>query len=411
METKFMTPQTPNDPFYMSAPASPSRISLEVEGLSFFIVPTSPTRRNLKPAYDLDTEPTTPKTCEDSSSHFDEFEFETSRRFDVGEYEVESEQKSEPKVEEPQQNHRRKESFPAMAFADELFSDGKVMPLKPPPRLQYPDDKKFDKQSSTLSSPRSPTGVLRLAFQHRSLWNDDFDPFMVALENVKEEKVGKSQAKSHRRARSMSPLREIGPKGINDLSGSSQQQINQMGLILPTQQSEPNLNKRMESNESAFSMWVSNKNKQMNRQEQVKQVKKSSLNLAEPKGVLSAGRARLVKVGHEKPRKPSLITPTEEAGESAKESRVTCTKETKSQKIKNFLFRSGSMRKISNEDEPKSSNATESRPNITRKFSFKSMGLTQYNEEKRASAVTRMTLIQYRPKSLLCMGYGAKYVQ
>ena len=84
------TPQTPNDPFYMSAPASPSRISLEVEGLCFFSVPTSPTISNLKAAYVFDTEPTTPKTCEDSSSHFDEFEFETSR-FDVGECEVESE--------------------------------------------------------------------------------------------------------------------------------------------------------------------------------------------------------------------------------------------------------------------------------------------------------------------------------
>ncbi|XWS28355.1 hypothetical protein CRYUN_Cryun25bG0061300 [Craigia yunnanensis] len=332
METMCMTPQTPNDPFYMSAPVCPRRISLE--GLCFFSVPTSPTRSNLKP----DTEPTTPKTCEDSSSHIDEFEFETSP-FDVREYEVESEQKSESKVEKPHKNHGRKESFPAMAFVDELFSDGKVMPLKPPPRLQYPNDKRFDEQSSTLSSPRSPTGFLRLLpFQRRSLWNDDFDPFMVALENVKEEKVGKSQAKSHRRARSMSAFKEIGPKGANDLSGSSQQKINQMGLILPTQQSEPNLNKRMENNESDFCMWIPNKNRQMGHQEQVNQVKKSSLKSAEPKGVLFARRARLVKVGHEQPRKPSLITPKVEAGESAKESGLTCTKKTKSQKIKNFLL-------------------------------------------------------------------------
>ncbi|XWS73638.1 hypothetical protein CRYUN_Cryun02cG0145600 [Craigia yunnanensis] len=408
METMSMTPQTPNDPFYMSAPASPRRTSLE--GLCFLSVPTSPTRRTLKAAYDLDTEPTTPKTCEDSSSNVGEFEFETSRRFNVDEYKVESEQKSESQMEDPRQNHVRKESLPAMAFADDLFSDGKVMPLKPPPRLQYPNDKKFDKQSLTLSSPRSPTGVLRLPFHRRSLWNDDFDPFMVALENVKEEKVGKSQA-NHRRARSMSPFREISQKETNELSGSSRQQINQMGLILPTQQSEPNLNKRMESNESTFLMWVTDQNRQMGRQEQVKQVKKSSIKLAEPKGVLFARRARLVKVGHEKPRKPSLITPTVEEGESAKETGVTCTKEAKSQKIKNFLFRSGSMRKISNEDKPKSSNATESRPNLTRKFSFESTGLTQYNEEKRVSEVTRMTLNQYRPKLLLCMGYGVKYVQ
>ncbi|XVF04830.1 hypothetical protein REPUB_Repub05bG0119100 [Reevesia pubescens] len=393
-----MTPQPATEPSYMSAPASPSRISLE--GYCFFNVPTSPTRRTLKAA------------CEDSSSNGDEFEFETSHLFNVVKNEMEPEQKSESQSQDPHENHDRKEALPVPAMA---FSDGKVMPLKPPPRLQYPNDKKFDKQSSTLSPPRSPTGVLRLPFQRRSLWNDDFDPFMVALENVKEEKVGKSQAKNHRRARSMSPFRELSPKGTNDLSGSSQQQINEMGLILPTQQAEPNLNKRketQESNESAFLMWIPDQNRQMGHQEQRKQVKKSPIKLTEPKGVLFARRARLVKVGqHEKPRKPSLITPTVDAGEIAKESGVNCTKETNSKRIKNFLFRSGSMRNISNEDKPTSSNATESRTKLTRKFSFKSMRFTPYNEEKRVYEVNRMTLAQYRPKLLLCMGYGPKYMQ
>ena len=83
-------------------------------------------------------------------------------------------------------------------------------------------------------------------------------------------------------------------------------------------------------------MWIPNKNRQMGRQEQMNHVKKSSLKWTEPKRALFARRERLVKVGHEQPRKPSLITPTVEAGESAKESRLTCTKETKSRKIKNF---------------------------------------------------------------------------
>ncbi|XP_039019161.1 uncharacterized protein LOC120150559 [Hibiscus syriacus] len=156
-----------DDSFYMSAPTSPRRISQEVGGLCFFSVPTSPTKRTLKSAY------------EDSSSNGDdEFEFETSRRFNVGECEVKSQS------EEP---------LPAMAFADELFNDWKVMPLKPPPRLQY----HHHKQSSSLSSsPRSPSSGLRLSFQRRSLWNDDFDPFMAAWKNVKEEKAGRSQAKN-----------------------------------------------------------------------------------------------------------------------------------------------------------------------------------------------------------------------
>lgn len=383
-----MAPETPNDPLYMSAPTSPRRIK---EGLCFLSAPTSPTRRTLKAIYGIDTEPTTPKTWEASSSNSNdadefEFEFETSRRFNVDEYEVISEQKPDDQsrsMELHNQNlHVSRESLPAMAFADELFSDGKVMPLKPPPRLQYPDEKKLDRQiSSSLSSPRSPTGVLRLPFHRsRSLWNDDFDPFMVAWENVKDEKM------VHRRSRSMSPFREP--------------DLNQMGLILPTQQSQPNLNNRMnKSNESSpsFPMW--------DQEEQVKlPVKKScSITLAEPKGVVFARRARLVK--------PSSITPTPsvEAGESAKEGGISCSKETKSQKKKiiNFLFWGGSMRK--NGDMPKSSNARVSR--LTRKFSLKSMGLNQYNEGKRVSEMNRITLLQYRPKLLVCMGYGAKYVQ
>ncbi|KAG8488725.1 hypothetical protein CXB51_016687 [Gossypium anomalum] len=352
-----MTPQTPNDPFYMSAPASPNRISLEVEGLCFFSVPTSPTRRALKVAYE-------------TSPNVDEFEFETSRRFNVDEYEPEFQ------PEEPNQNHGGvKELLPTMAFADELFADGKVMPLKPPPRHQYSN-------SFTWSSPRSPpTGVLRLPFQRRSLWNDDFDPFMVALKNVKEE----NQVRTHRRSRSMSPFRERGttPKETNDYSGTSQHRINQMGLILPRKQSVPD------------------QNRQMGRQQQVK---KGELKLAEPKGVLFARRARLVKVGNGKPTKPSEMDScsTMEGGDAH-------AKQTKGQKIKNFLFRSGSMR---NENKPKCcANGTQSRPKLKRKFSLKAMGITQYKEEKRVPEVTLTTLIQYRPKLLLCMGYGAKYAK
>ncbi|KAE8660708.1 F-box family protein isoform 1 [Hibiscus syriacus] len=229
-----------------------------------------------------------------------------------------------------------------------------VMPLKPLPRLQY------HKQSSILSSPRSPTGGLRLSFQRRSLWNDDFDPFMAALKNVKEEEAGESQAKNHRRARSMSPFREITtPKETNNMLVSNQQQINQMGLILPTKQSDQNSNKMMEKNEPA-----------------------------KPKGVA------FVNVGNE--------DSTMEGGESGKQ--------TKGQKVKNLLFRSGSMRPMSNENKGTChGNGTETRPKLKRKFSLKAMGITPHREEKNESEVILMTLVRYRPKLLLCMGYGAKY--
>ncbi|GMI94649.1 hypothetical protein HRI_003134200 [Hibiscus trionum] len=323
-----------DDSSCMSAPTSPRRISLEVGGLCFFSVPTSPTKRTLKAAY------------EDSSSNGDEFEFETSRRFNVGECEVESKQKPKSQPEEP---------LPDMAFADELFYDGKVVPLKPPPRLQY-----HHKQSSSLSPTRSPSSGLRFPFQRRSLWNDDFDPFMAALKNVKKEKAGRSQAKSHRRARSMSPFRE---KETN-------------GLMLPTKQSNSNSDKTIESKEQA---------------------KERQLKLAEPKGVIFARRVRLVNVGNgNKPREASVAIGKQQ---------------TKGQKMKKLLSRSGS---VSNENKGTwSENGTEARPKLKRKFSLKAMGIAPYKEEKRLSdsQATLATLIQYRPKLLLCMGYGAKYVK
>ncbi|KAE8666976.1 F-box family protein isoform 1 [Hibiscus syriacus] len=323
-----MTPQTPNDTFSTSAPTSPRRISMEVGGLCLFSVPTSPNR------------------IEDSSfNDGDEFEFDISCRFDVDGREVESKRKSESRPEKP------KESLPAMSYADELFCDGKVMQLKPSPRLQH------HKQRSILSSPRSPSGGLRLWFQRRSLGNDDFDPFMTALKNVKEEE---SQAKNHRRSRSMSPFREITtrPKETNGMFVSKQKQINEMGLILSTKQSDSNSNKTMENNEPA-----------------------------EPKGVV------FVKVGNE--------DSTMEGGESGKQ--------TKGQKMKNLMFRSGSMRAMSNENKGKChGNGKETRPKLKRKFSLKAMGITPRREEKNASQVTLKTLVRYRPKLLLCMGYGAK---
>ncbi|KAK9042943.1 hypothetical protein V6N11_071296 [Hibiscus sabdariffa] len=301
-----------DDSMYRSAPSSPRRLRVEVGGLCFFSVPTSPTKTALEAAY------------EDSSSNGDEFEFETSRRFHVGELEAadQSKQKPQSQPEEP---------LPAMAFADELFHDGKMMPLKPPPRLQY-----HHKQSSVSSSPRSPSGGLRHSFRRRSLWNDSFDPFTAALKNVKEE-----EAKNHRRARSMSPFRG------RETNGSNQQEINQMSLVLPN----PSANKTAESKQ---------------------EVKKRQSKVAEPKGVVFARRARLVKVGKEE------LNP----GKQAKGQK----------KMKKLWFSNG--------------NGTEPMPKIKRKCSLKAMGITQYKEEK-----TLTTLIQYRPKLLLCMGYGAKYVE
>ncbi|KAJ0102384.1 hypothetical protein Patl1_05586 [Pistacia atlantica] len=333
-----------------------------MDGLSFYSVPTSPTTKPFKSFYDLETEPTTPHPYEDANSGFIDFEFETSRRFNLADYDHDFE--TSP--------------MPCLAFADELFCNGQVMPLKLPPRLQYGNSVE---NNSTFSSPRSPSGRLKFPFQRRSLWNDDFDPFMVALETVKQEQ----REKTHRRARSMSPLRVRGPEkhANSSISFKNHQDIKQMEL----------------HGSGPCSIWAPNQKGNMGRHEQRRPIR-----LAEPKGVLFARRARLVKMGHEKLGKPSLRNGPEpgETQEDPKEG----SRGSKREKIKKFLLKSASR---GNEEKAKDESETLPKRSYTRKFSFKSMKLAQYNEEKRVSEVTKMTIMQYRPKLFLCMGYGRRY--
>lgn len=134
--------------------------------------------------------PSSPKQCKSPFLHsrpnstIDEFEFETSSRFNFNDVEFDPEDRTTE-----QQNKQRiqieDELLPAMAFADELFSDGKVLPL--PPRLKIPPPQEHRSgKSSTVSSPRSPvSAALKIKLIHQNLWNDDFDPFLVALQSVK----------------------------------------------------------------------------------------------------------------------------------------------------------------------------------------------------------------------------------
>ncbi|KAL5720200.1 hypothetical protein ACHQM5_012887 [Ranunculus cassubicifolius] len=92
-----------------------------------------------------------------------------------------------------------------MDVANELFCNGKVVPLQPPPRLHY-----VMNQSSSVSSHSTPNSVRKGSSRR---WNfsmsndDDFDPFMVALEVVRNEFRGREPNTSHRRSRSFSPTR------------------------------------------------------------------------------------------------------------------------------------------------------------------------------------------------------------
>ncbi|KAK9999356.1 hypothetical protein SO802_018959 [Lithocarpus litseifolius] len=283
---------------YVSAPTSPCRFN--IENMNFYSVPNSPTRglSSAQLGFAI-IEPTTP-TYEDAKSSFDDFEFDTSGRFSLISNNTETYQNFENLLEhqlQQQKQERQSEdslSLPTMAFADELFSDGKVLPqspLKLPPRLQYVNNKSGN-QSPTGSPPRSPGSVLKLSFSRWSMWNDDFDPFMVALENVREEKREKTQGHNHRRARALLPLRAARPQESNYSTSSIHHRDKKLGPQIPMEH---------ESNGSAFATLN-------NRRDPIEQVGPSPKKLAEPKGLSFARQVRLVKMDHEIPSKPNMTT-------------------------------------------------------------------------------------------------------
>ncbi|KAJ7960520.1 Estrogen receptor beta-1 like [Quillaja saponaria] len=282
----------------MSTPTSPNI----QENMYFYSVPTSPALSSYQ------TAPTSPRIYEDANSYLDDFEFETRHHSDLPTFDdIEKIQTIDTRYD--QQTHQRQGSgsMPTMAFADELFCDGKVMqlvpPLKLPPRLQNGFDIKFSYQSSTASSPRSPTLLLKLPFSHQSFWNDDFDPFMVALENVKKEtRTTKTHEKCSPFRVTTRPERPNKPLGLTDQPSSP---------VKPISEGRQN-----------------------------------PMRLAEPKGLLFARQMRLVKMDNERPRNPNKISnhrPTVKAIDYA-------VRENKRQKIKKFLFRSASVRSTGQED-------------------------------------------------------------
>ncbi|CAK7330687.1 unnamed protein product [Dovyalis caffra] len=383
------------DCFFMSAPTSPSGFNLE-SNMFFYSASTSPAKGTSNATYDRESEPANPKTYEVANSILDDFEFETSRRFNLDDINLGDSMRFEDAMEEQQMHQRQhKESLPAMAFADELFCDGKVMPLKPPPCHRYATDGKFGNHSSTPTSPESQMSKIKIPFPRRNVWNDDFDPFMVALNTVKGEKMGKWHKNNHRRARSMSPIR-----ASSDLMGCMHHQCKQLDPIMPTPYNQ------LELNGLPPRIWIPNLTKAS---------PKGPNTLPQPKGVLFARKARLVKIDPEWPRKPNKIPlqePMVKAGENHKESGEACERESKRQRKKNFLHRSLFMRRSDEHNHKQAEQILEvSKPKIKRKLSFKSMGLVPRHEEKGMSQVTKATLTHYKPKLSLCMGYGAKYVE
>ncbi|KAA8544639.1 hypothetical protein F0562_022651 [Nyssa sinensis] len=357
---------TPNHSLYLSsAPNSPSDCSMH-----FYSAPTSPIKA-------------TPNTNENvMNSNFDNFEFETSRNFCLDGFEFETSQRFEypnPLLDNDQQQQQQQQQqhgvrdyslpLPTMAFADELFRDGQVVPLKLPPRLQ------FANQNSTASSPRSPSSVLKIPFSWRSMWNDDFDPFMAALDKVKEEeKKGKSHH-IHRRARSLSPFRS------NDSSSGALLEVEPM---MPHQRHQM---VPMESKGSAYARWVRHHNNQLGTKK-ASQVSPSPKIQPKLKGSppTCGKRVRNVKRGHEGPTKTEEIP--EEDGR---------------QKRKGFLLKYASFGREKNESKLRDQIAALWKPTYFKNFSF---NFKRNANKKKVNEEPKMTLAQYRPRLRLCLGYG-----
>lgn len=409
----------PSEFSYVSAATSstPSICSLE-DNMNFYSAPTSPISE-----FSSQTEPTTPTTTYEESHNFnlDDFEFDTSCRF-VRHEDFESGLESETPVDhEPKHG----DSLRAISFADELFCDGKVVPLAPPklklpPRLRGEKDKFGARTSGTavpLSSPRTPRSVLKLPFSRQCLWNDDFDPFTVAIENVKEEKRGKMQWKNLRRARSLSPLKDRpnepvdkdepqGPSLENGLDTNGLRQPNQAASIIwesPKEETKEEGKGPMQEQLNGSALPI--------------REGKSPKVLSEPKGVLIARLVRRAKWDPEKPSEPNT-TPvqgsTAKTGNTSRESGKSFTRDIKRQKIMRLLFKSSSGKKVSDEEENKvkDQNAASWKLTFLSKLSFKSTNKTQSKKDKSVmSQVAKVTIVQYRPRLSLCIGYGSKYVE
>ncbi|KAL0419493.1 UNVERIFIED_CONTAM: hypothetical protein Sradi_1362800 [Sesamum radiatum] len=117
MELEAQPSNTSSPCLYATAPNSPNEHSRSME--FYYSAPASPRR---KPG-----DPNVGRTGDDHrSKNLDDFEFETSKKFS-GPLSVEMCENSESPV-----RRERGGSLPSMAFADELFLNGLVMPLKLP---------------------------------------------------------------------------------------------------------------------------------------------------------------------------------------------------------------------------------------------------------------------------------------
>ncbi|KAI3692660.1 hypothetical protein L6452_32481 [Arctium lappa] len=163
----------------------------------------------------------------------DEFEFETTRRItNCCEF-----QQTYPDFGWTKRNDNEQHTDRLPARAKSFC----ILPLKLPPRLQ----------NSVSMSPRSVNSLLiRFPFGRPCTWNDDFDPFQVALEKVSEET--RARMSVHRRSHSYSAYRTSGVAHWLDDWTKEHQGLNRLKPKGPT------LAKLMEGRESVYLRRVRN---------------------------------------------------------------------------------------------------------------------------------------------------------
>ncbi|KAK9082021.1 hypothetical protein Syun_031003 [Stephania yunnanensis] len=183
---------------YVSSTPSSGRVSFNSHPDDYFILPGSPTTGLTISSFGVMKE--LEKNYEDCSD-LDYFEFDISQHF-----------RSLCDEEQQEEKPQEEQASLSMSFADELFCDGQVLPLKLPPRLQYSQCTKHRNRKSNAAVLTKSKSLLSKRPFHR--WSfrknetKDFDPFKVALEHVRmETRSSDMSSPYHRRARSLSPKR------------------------------------------------------------------------------------------------------------------------------------------------------------------------------------------------------------
>lgn len=384
-------PQTlPYASSYVSAPTSPSGCSLD--NMQFYSAPSSPMRRIGNNSFGYGSE----NTNYDVDSDSDGFEFDFSQSVVTGsEYEISQrfDYCSEKKQDSVEKQLERCDSLSKVAFADELFSNGQVLPLKlPPGRVQSSNG-----QSSIAMSPRSSSPVLRIPFARRNTWNDNFDPFKVALEKVKDEKRRKSV---HRRSQSLSPFRTITVVASNTSIDTTTAAATSLQPTPQQMRLSPKNVHFVGPKGSVYTRWAHRESMGHKRVTSPKGL------TIKPKKVLSFGRrVKCEKVGQEGPTNPIMTTlagskmKKKENGEQSDEGT------SKVKKMKGILVKYASFGKEKNEGKLTNQIAALWKPSYFNRLSFKFKGNGQGSGKKKVCGEPKTAVVQYKqPKLALCLG-------